>query len=56
MKKSEYKEALSAGINEILSTPEVSEEQKIEVVNRMIANLNTDTVNPDHVAHPVIKG
>lgn len=56
MTSKDYKAALNANIDAILNTPEVTLEQKRAVVDQMIRNLNTDTVNPDHVAHPVIKG
>lgn len=56
MTKRDYKMALNEGIDAILNTPEVTLEQKMAVVDQMIRNLNTDTVNPDHVTHPVIKG
>lgn len=57
MTKSEYKAALSADIDAIFTNPaEVTDAQKRACVDQMIANLNTDTVNPDHATHPVTKG
>lgn len=57
MTKSEYKAALSAGLDEIFTTPlEVTEAQKRACVDQMIVNLNTETVNPDKDTHPVTKG
>lgn len=54
--KTAFLAALQNGIGAILTNDYVSDEQKRAVVNQAIANLNTDTVNPDHVAHPIIKG
>lgn len=53
-----YFDCITDGIWDLLPTDGsgVTDTQKIECVSQMISNLNTDTVNPDHVAHPVIKG
>lgn len=57
MTKAEYKAALGAGIDAILTNPtDVTDTQRRACVDQMIANLNTETVNPDHATHPVTKG
>ena len=57
MTKAEYKAAVSAGIDAILTNSlEVTDAQKRACIDQWVTNLNVDTVNPDKDTHPIIKG
>lgn len=56
MTKEEFKADLTTGINDLLTTDEVTDAQKRAVRDQMISNLNLDTVNPDKPLYPAIKG
>lgn len=51
-----YKEKIVEGLDNVLLSEDVADSEKLEAVDAVIRNLNTDTVNPDHATRPVIKG
>lgn len=56
MKPQEYKEKIVEGLDNVLLSEDVTDSEKIEAVDAVIRNLNTNVVNPDNVKNPVIKG
>lgn len=56
MTPEEYKEKIVEGLDNVLLSEYVTDSEKLEAVDAVIRNLNTNVVNPDNVRHPVIKG
>lgn len=56
MTPQEYKEKILEGLDSVLFNEDVTDTEKLEAVDVVIRNLNTNVVNPDNVRHPVIKG
>lgn len=57
MTRQDWLNALVHNVNSILpATGELTDTQRNDALNQVVANCNTDTVNPDKATHPVVRG